>query len=446
MVPLNRRQFIEAASSITIVPRTVLGGVGYQAPSDTLAIAGIGVGGMGAADLKDMESERIVALCDVDWNNSAETFKRYPEAVRYKDYRVMLEKQKDIDAVVVATPDHMHAPISLAAMQAGKHVYTEKPLSHTIKEARILAQAAKQAGIATQMGTQGHAMEEARLLCEWIWDGAIGEIREVHAWTPHPVWPQGISRPTELPPIPEGLDWDLWLGVAPQRPYHPVYHPGKWRGWWDFGTGGLGDMGCHIFDPIVWALKLGPPTSVEASHSFFVPTGLNWDKEKNTESYPRASLVHYHFPARQEMPELTLHWYDGGLMPETPEELEADRKMGDTYGGVLYIGSKGKILTGSHGARALRLVPESAMQSYERPPKTLARSIGHRQEWIQACKGGETPGISFDKAGPLTETVLLGNVALRFNQKLYWDSENLEFTNLSEANTYIHKVYRENWG
>ena len=405
---VNRRQFITAASATSafmIVPRRVLGGPGYQAPSDTLNIAGIGVGGMGAADLEDMEGENIIALCDVDWGNAAKTFARYPDAKRYKDYRVMLEQQMDIDAVVVATPDHMHATISMAAIKAGKHVYTEKPLTHTIKEARLLAAAAREAGVATQMGTQGHAMEEARLLCEWIWDGAIGEIREIHAWTPHPVWPQGIPRPTEQPPVPAELDWNLWLGVAPERSYHPAYHPGQWRGWWDFGTGGLGDMGCHIFDPIVWAMKLEHPTSVEASHSYFIPEGLNWDKPKNPESYPRASLVHYNFPAREGMPELALHWYDGGLMPETPEELEPGRKMGDTYGGVLYVGSKGKILTGSHGARALRIIPESAMQAYERPAKTLPRSIGHRQEWIEACKGGKPAGINFDKAGPLTEIV-----------------------------------------
>ena len=444
----NRRQFLTttaAASAFMIVPRRVLGGPGFQAPSDTLNIAGIGVSGMGSADLKDMENENIVALCDVDWNYASKTFERYPNAKRYKDFRVMLEHQKDIDAVVVATPDHMHAPISMAAIQAGKHVYTEKPLTHTIKESRELAAAAKNAGVATQLGTQGHAMEEARLLCEWIWDGAIGEIREIHAWTPHPVWPQGISRPTETPPVPEQLDWDLWLGVAPERPYHPAYHPRMWRGWWDFGTGGLGDMGCHIFDPIVWALKLGHPTSVEASQSYFVPHGLNWDKPRNTESFPRATLVHYKFPEREGMPPVTLHWYDGGLMPETPEELEPGRKMGDTYGGVLYVGSKGKILTGSHGARAARIIPESAMQAYERPPKVLPRSIGHRDEWIRACKDGEPAGVNFDKAGPLTEIVLLGNVALRFDKKLTWDPESMTFPNAPEANAYVHKEYRQGW-
>ena len=448
MKEITRRRMLQGAavvSAFTVVPRHVLGGPGYQAPSDTLNIAGVGVGGMGAADLKELESQNIAALCDVDHDYAAKTFKRYPKAKVYKDFRVMLEKQKDIDAVVVATPDHMHAPISMAAIRAGKHVYTEKPLTHTIKEARLLAAAAREAGVATQMGTQGHAMEEARLLCEWIWDGAIGDVYEIHAFTPHPVWPQGLPRPTETPAVPDTLDWDLWLGVAPYRPYHPVYHPKQWRGWYDFGTGGLGDMGCHIFDPIVWAMKLGHPTSVEAGQSIFVPKGLNWDKPKNTDSFPQATLVHYRFPAREGMPPVTLHWYDGGLMPETPEELEPGRKMGDTYGGVLYVGTKGKILTGSHGARGCRIIPESKMAEYQRPPKTLPRSVGHHQEWINACKGGEPAGIHFDKAGPLTEIVLLGVLALRFDKKLYWDAESMTFPDTPEANEFVHKEYRSGW-
>lgn len=448
MKEVTRRQLLKGAavaSAFTIVPRRVLGGAGYQAPSDTLNIAGIGVGGMGGADMRELESQNIVALCDVDHGYAAPTFKRYPKAKLYKDFRVMLEKQKDIDAVVVGTPDHMHAPISMAAIRAGKHVYTEKPLTHTIKEARLLAAAAREAKVATQMGTQGHAMEDARLLCEWIWDGAIGDVYEIHAWTPHPVWPQGLPRPTDTPPVPDTLDWDLWLGVAPVRPYHPVYHPGQWRGWYDFGTGGLGDMGCHIFDPIAWAMKLGHPISVEASQAIFVPKGLNWDKPKNTDSFPQASMAHYRFPAREGMPPVSLHWYDGGLMPETPEELEVGRKMGDKYGGVLYVGTKGKILTGSHGANGVRIIPESKMMEYKRPPKTLPRSIGHHKEWINACKGGEPAGINYAKAGPLTEIVLLGVLALRFDKKLIWDAETMTFPNAPEANAFVHKEYRSGW-
>ena len=449
MSQLNRRQFLQAAtltfSSLMIVPRHVLGGKGFTAPSDKLNIAGIGVGGMGGHNIKEMQTQNIVALCDVDWEHARKTFELFPTAKRYKDFRKMLEQQKDIDAVVVSTPDHTHVVAAMAAIQHGKHVYCEKPLTYSVFEARQLTAAARQAKVATQMGTQGHAMESARLLCEWIWDGAIGPVREVHAWTPHPVWPQGIDRPTETPPVPETLDWDLWLGPAPHRPYHPAYLPALWRGWWDFGTGGLGDMGCHIFDPIFWALKLGHPTSVEASHSIFVREPMNWNKQRNTESFPQASIVHYRFPARGEMPPLKLTWYDGGLMPETPEELEEGRKMGDQFGGVLYIGDNGKILTGSHGANGVRIIPESKMNAYQKPAATLARSIGHREEWIEACKGGQPAGANFDYAGPLTEVVLLGNIALRTGKKLLWDGENMKFTNVPEANQYLHRKYRSGW-
>ncbi len=446
---VNRRSFLKtsaAASAFTIVPRYVLG-KGPKAPSDTLNIAGIGVGGMGAGDLKDeaIQSENVIALCDVDWQRAQDSFERFPNAKRYKDFRIMLDKEKDIDAVVVATPDHVHAVATMAALQRGKHVYCEKPLTYTVKEARLVTEEAKKQGVATQMGTQGHAMEEARLLCEWIWDGAIGDIREVHAWTPHPVWPQGIKRPAETPPVPDYIDWDLWLGPAPYRPYHPAYMPMTWRGWWDFGTGGLGDMGCHIFDPIFWALKLGHPTSVQGRCSIFVGEALNWNKKRNKESYPRASIVYYNFPARDDMPPVRLTWYDGGLMPETPEELEQGRQMGDQFGGVLYIGSKGKILTGSHGARGVRIIPESAMQAFERPPKTLPRSVGHRQEWVNACKGGEPAGMNFSKAGPLSEVVLLGNLGLRTDEKLYWNSEKIEITNKPELNEFLHRDYRKGW-
>ena len=449
MGKLKRREFLgastAAASSFMIAPRHVLGGTGYTAPSDKLNIAGIGVGGMGAGDLKDMQSENIVALCDVDWKQATQSFERFPNAKRYKDFRIMLEKQKDIEAVVVATPDHCHAVASMAALKLGKHVYCEKPLTYTVYEARALTEEARKAKVATQMGIQGHAAESARLLCEWIWDGAIGPIREIHAWTPHPVWPQGIDKPEDTPPVPDTLDWDLWLGPAPQRAYHPAYLPALWRGWWDFGTGGLGDMGCHIFDPINWAMKLGHPTSVEASSSIFVREGLNWDKVRNTESYPRASIVYYQFPERGDMPPLKLVWYDGGVMPATPEELEPGRTMGDRYGGVLYIGDKGKILTGSHGANGARIIPETKMQEYQRPAKTIPRSIGHRQEWIEACKGGKKTGANFDYSGPMTEMVLLGNIALRTGKKLKWDGPNMYITNELEANEFLHRPYRQGW-
>jgi hypothetical protein len=446
---MNRRTFfngsVAAASSFIILPRHVLGGQGHTAPSDKLNIAGIGIGGMGSADLQDMRTENIVALCDVDWRYAAQTFEAFPDAARYKDYRVMLDKQKDIDAVVVATPDHTHAVISMAAIKMGKHVYCEKPLTYSIQEARLLTQEAKKAKVATQMGIQGHATESIRLLCEWIWDGAIGPVREVHAFTPHPVWPQGVDRPADTPPVPETLDWDLWLGPAPERPYHPAYHPGVWRGWWDFGTGGLGDMGCHILDHTFWSMKLGHPTSVEASSSIFVSQSMNWNKERNKESYPQATIVRYRFPARGDMPPLKLVWYDGGLMPEWPDELEPGRRLGDQYGGAVYIGDKGKIVCGSHGANGLRIVPESRMLEYERPPKSIPRSPGHRQEWIAACKGGPPAAADFDYSGPLTELVLAGNIALRTDQRLEWDGENMKVTNHPELNQYVHREYRKGW-
>jgi len=449
MKKISRRKFLNlsaaAASGWMILPRHVLGGKQYVAPSDKLNVAGIGVGGQGGGDISQMKEENIVALCDVDWDRAARTFTKFPETKRYRDFRIMLDKQKDIDAVVIGTPDHVHAAATMAAIGLGKHVFCEKPLTHTIFEARTVTEAARRAGVATQMGNQGHAMESMRVLKEWIWDGAIGDITEVHAWTPHPVWPQGIGRPLETPPVPESLSWDLWLGPAPNRPYHPCYVPQKWRGWLDFGTGGLGDMGCHIFDHIVWSLKLGAPKSVEASYSEFVPDKMTWDKPKNTETYPRASIVTYEFPAREGFPPLSLTWYDGGLMPPHPEEIPQDLKMGDTYGGALYVGSRGKILCGSHGANGLRIWPEKRMEEYQRPPKTLPRSIGHYKEWIRACKGGEPAASNFDYAGPMTEIVLLGNVAVRAGAKLYWDSENMGFPNYPEADKFLHRTYREGW-
>ena len=448
MGSMNRRQFLRTAvvtAGVTIVPRRVLGGQGFIAPSDKLNIAGIGCGGQGGGDLSRMEKENIVALCDVDWEKAAKTFARHPNVPRYKDFRIMLEKQKDIDALTVGTPDHFHAVAALAAIQLGKHVFVEKPLAHSVQEVRVLAKAAAEAKVASQMGNQGHAMESIRLLCEWIWDGAIGNVTEVQAWTPHPVWPQGMGRPTETPLVPETLDWDVWLGPAPFRPFHPAYLPARWRGWLDFGTGGLGDMGCHIFDHIFWALKLGAPISVEASSSIFVPGTMNWDKPKNTETYPQASIVTFKFPAREDFPPLTLTWYDGGLMPPRPEELPPGTKMGDTYGGALYIGDKGKILTGSHGANGLRIIPEEKMQAYQRPPKTSPRSIGHYREWIAACKGGPPAGSNFDYAAPLTELVLLGCAAVRAGEKLSWDAANMRFPNFPAADQYLTKNYRAGW-
>jgi len=458
---ISRRDFIGGAAAavagFTIVPRHVLGGSGHTPPSEKLNIAGVGVGGMGASNIdalagysnKDgvvtMSGENIVALCDVDDDYAAKIFERYPKAKKYRDFRKMLEKQKDIDAVVVATPDHTHAVVAMAAMQMGKHVYVQKPLTYSVYEARMLTEAARKYKVATQMGNQGHSGEGPRLICEWIWDGAIGPVREVHTWTNRPVWPQGIGRPEDMPPVPETLDWDLWLGPAPYRPYHPAYLPFNWRAWLDFGTGALGDMACHIMDPSFWALKLGYPTGVEASHSYDVRE--MWKRVENKETYPRASIVRYKFPPRGDMPAVKLTWYDGGLLPPRPEELEPGRQLPES--GTIFIGDKGKIMCETYGGSP-RLIPETKMKEYKRPAETLPRITngveGHEQNWADACKGGEPACSNFDHSGPLTETVVMGNLAiLNPGKTLEWDGENMRVTNLPEANEYVHRQYREGW-
>jgi predicted dehydrogenase len=438
-----RRDFIGGAAAVaafTILPRRVLGGPGNVPPSEKLNIAGIGVGGRGADDLRELESQNIVALCDVDDVRAADTFKRYPNARKYKDFREMLDREdKNIDAVVVATPDHVHAVAAMAAIRRGKHVYCEKPLTHSVYEARVLAEAARKAGVATQMGNQGQAGEEVRIACETVWDGAIGQVREVHVWTDRPLnglnsvfWPQGVDRPKETPPIPDTLAWDLWLGPAPYRPYHPAYLSFTWRGWWDFGTGALGDMGCHEMDPVFRVLKLGHPTSVEACCTLV-----------NNETYPVASRVTYDFPARGDMAPVRVNWYDGGMKPPRPPEL--DEGVLWPTGGRLYVGDKGKMLD-------YRLIPESRAKEYGRPPRSLPRSPGHHAEWIAACKGGTPAGSNFDHAGLVAQVVLLGNIALRpalkekqTHVKLLWDGPNMTITNIPEANPYLRTDYREGW-
>jgi predicted dehydrogenase len=437
---ISRRQFIGAAAAFTIVPRYVLGGPRNIPPSEKVNIAGIGVGGRGASVLEGVQSQNIIALCDVDWQHAGGTFNRFPNARKYRDFRKMLEEEdKNIDAVTVATPDHIHAAASMMAIKMGKHVYCEKPLTHSVYEARKVAEAAREHRVATQMGNQGQASEETRLMSEYIWDGAIGPVREVHVWTDRPsqglfnvYWPQGVDMPKDEPPVPETLDWDLWLGPAPYRPYNPCYLPFVWRGWWDFGTGALGDIGCHSIDPVFRALKLGHPTSVEASCTLV-----------NKETYPVASMVRYEFPARGDMPPVKVTWYDGGLRPPRPEELEDGQEMGT--GGTLFIGDKGKML-------GYRLIPASRMKEYGKPPQKIARSPGHFEEWIGACKGGKPAGSNFDHAGLLAQVVLLGNVALRVElrekltrARLSWDGPNMKITNLPEANQFLQREYRKGW-
>jgi predicted dehydrogenase len=346
------------AAAFTIVPRQVLGGAGNVPPSEKLSIAAIGIGGRGAGDLDECRSENIVALCDVDEQHAGPVFKKYPNARKWTDFRKMLDEQKEIDAVVIATPDHLHAVVSMAAIQRGKHVYCEKPLAHCIWECRQVTLAARAAKVATQLGNQGQATEGNRLVSEIIWDGALGTVREVHAWCNRPISQRGIERPKDTPPVPPTLDWDLWLGPAKWRPYHPAYLPFRWRGWWDFGTGVLGDIGCHQLDPVFRALKLGYPTTVQACSS-----NMDEPAAVKDQTAPKASIVRYGFPAREGFPPLTLTWYDGGLMPPRPAELEEGRKFGEADDN-LFVGDKGKML-------GYRLIPEARMKEYGKPPQRI---------------------------------------------------------------------------
>ena len=357
----------------------------------------------------------------------------YKGCAAYQDFHEMLEKERGIDAVVISTPDHVHAVACMAAIKKRKHVYCEKPLTHSVYETRVVTEAARKAGVATQMGNHGHSGEGIRLTVEWIRDGAIGPVREVHGWSDvgGSSWADMEDRPEETPPVPETLDWDRWLGPAPYRPYHPAYAPYNWRGWWDFGTGGIGDMACHNLDPAFWALDLGYPSNVEASSS-----------RLSAETVPAGALYHFEFPARSDMPPVTMKWYDGGLMPPRPRELEEGRRMGGD--GIYFVGDEGVIMCGGWGGTP-RIIPESKMQAFKRPPRTIPRVPGHRPDWINACKGGNPATTNFNYAGPLTEMVLLGNVALRTRKKLYWDGPNMKAKNVPEADKYIRPKFRDGW-
>jgi predicted dehydrogenase len=429
---ISRRDFMGAAvtaAAFTIVPRSVMGGSRYIAPSEKLNIACIGIGGMGANDVKEVSSENIVALCDVDWKHAADTFKQYPSAKKYRDFRRMLEREdKNIDAVTVSTPDNIHAVAAMMAIKMDKHVYCQKPLAHDIFEVRQLTEAARKHNVTTQMGIQIHAEEAVKLVAEIIKSDLIGKVRKVDIWSGKN-WGGG-ERPTESEPVPETLDWDLWLGPAPWRPYHHTYLPGNWRRWWDFGTGTLGDMGCHIIDPVFWALDLAYPLSVEAHPAEF-----------NNETYPEATAVRWEFPARGELPPVTVTWYDGVNRPFLPKELEPGRKLPDQGG--LYYGEKGTILAPHMGGP--RLIPDSKMRGFQKPEPFLGRGINHYQEWIRGCKGGPKPTANFDYSGPLTETILLGNVAALAGEKLYWDGPNLKITNIPDANKHLKREYRKGW-
>ncbi len=458
----SRRTFLQkavTASAFTILPSNVLSGFGRVVPSEKTTLACVGVGGRGYQNLRTFlrfDELQIAAVCDVnresdgyiswDWEQGKETkisgreparhtvdeyyaeqrgSTQYSACRAYTDYRELLA-QEDIDAVMVATPDHTHAVITMAALKKRKHVFCEKPLTWSVREARLIAEEARRAGVATQLGNQGQATEEDRLTREIIADGAIGPVHEVQVaissrfWH----WPAMLNRPKDTPPVPDGLDWDLWLGPAAQRPYHPEYHPWTWRNWRDFGTGQLGDLGCHKLSTVFKALNLTHPIRVEASSTKMFP-----------DIYPLGVIARYEFPARDAMPPVILNWYDGGLKPPRPKELEPGRGMS----GIIYIGEKGKLM--GH-----QLIPDSKMKSYGQPPKRLPRSPGHFKEWVDGCRGGPQPGSNFvDHSGFLTETCLLGNAALRAGRPLDWDGPNMKITNNREANKYLHRDYRNGW-
>ncbi len=445
---MSRRSFINTSAitlaGFTIIPSHAVSGLGHVTPSDKLNIAGIGVGGKGKVNLANMAGQNIVALCDVDWDYAKGVFNTYPSAKRWKDFRKMLEQQKDIDAVMIATPDHTHAIQAMMAMQFGKHVYVQKPLTHTVWEARQLTEAARKYKVATQMGNEGHSQENVRKVTELLWNGIIGKVKEVYATTNRPIWPQGLERPIEQKAIPGHLDWDLFLGPAPHRPFHEAYHPWSWRAWWDFGTGALGDMGCHVMDVPFYAMKLKYPVKVQASSTVV-----------NTESAPQASRVEFKFPAREgvpglDMPELKLVWSDGGIMPPRPEELPAGIKMGDFGGMNLFIGTKGKIISGYYG-NEYKVLPYDL--DYKEPEKIIQRieksPLGgglHEMDWVRACKENPESRVeassNFEYAGPLTETVVMGNLAIRLQaleRELEWDGEKMEITNI-EANEKLKLI------
>jgi hypothetical protein len=518
---ISRRSFIAkaavTAAAATIVPRHVLGR-GHTPPSDMLNVAGVGVGGMGRTNLINLSDQNIVALCDVDWGYCDKGFERLdteitalqkriaeppppptpeqlamgmqvfnperakirvermqrlkdvhlPKLKRYGDYREMLDKQKDIDAVFVATPDHMHATIALAAMDLNKSVYVQKPLTWSVAEARQLAKRAKETKVATQMGNQGHSTDDARLVVEYVQSGAIGEVRELHIWTNRPLgfWPQGVPRPealkpdapqpgwsghdvnvrqsaslaAEATPMPEGLNWNLFLGVAPEVAYHPIYHPFNWRGWVDWGMGAIGDMGAHLIDHSMWALDLGYPTTIETISTPF-----------NGASYPLATQTYYEFPAREAttaraaMPPVKLTWYDGGLLPPKPVELPDNEQL-NKGGGALLVGTKGKLLHDTYGLRP-RLLPTSLHASVGKPLQKLARIPGedHEMNWVGAAKATTQASSPFEYAAKLTEVMLLGVVALRAGRKIEYDGAAMRVTNVAAANDFLQRAPRTGW-
>ncbi len=466
----SRRQFIRntaiIGSSFFIVPRHVMGR-GFIAPSDKLNIAGIGAGGKGASDLLEFAKSpyvNIVALCDVDDRQAVESRKKFSGASYYKDFREMLAKEKNnIDACSISTPDHTHAVATLAAMQLGKHVYTQKPLTHDIYEARILTQAAAKYKVVTQMGNQGSSGDGVRKAKEMYDAGLIGKVTEAHAWTNRPVWPQGVATPFGNFSVPSELDWNLWLGTAKNIDYNPAYLPFNWRGWWAFGTGALGDMACHIMDPIYRLLPIKYPNSAECSVATIWKE--MWNDKQNADACPPSSIIHLTYPRTDGKGTIKVSWHDGGLLPERPEELMPGEDFGNWDGGVLLIGTKGKMLMDCYGANP-RLLPTKLMKVTKMPAEKIKRvPEGHYLQWVNACiagHGNATTSSPFEFAGPFTESVLMGNLAIRSflmqnpnlkgwddkylgRKKLLWDAENMKVTNFDEANQFVKRNYADGW-
>ena len=432
---VNRRAFLKhSAAGAGLVILTGSAGIRAYAANNKLNTALIGAAGRGGVHLGPAAGENLIALCDVDEGRMAKALARAPAAKTYTDYRKLFDAHKDLNAVFVATPDHNHFPAAMRAVAGGAGVYVEKPLTYCIWEARTLTEFVRRKKVASQMGNQGHSGEGWRNLCEYIWAGAIGDVTEVHCTTDRPTgwWKQGIDRPPAKP-VPQGLNWECWIGPAPMREYHGNLHPGGWRGWLDFGAGALGDMGCHIMDGAVWALRLGEAKTVEVEAE---SSGVNG------ETFPAWSIVTYRFPARGSMPPVTLKWFDGGKRPPRPADLEPERK--EDFGSV-YLGTKGTMVAGTNGDGA-RIIPEVKRQATPRPEKTIPRSPkGHHGDFLEACRGGAPASSNFDYSGPLTEIVLLGNLAICLGRKIEYDVVAMKAKNCPEADALIRRPPRPGW-
>ena len=455
---VSRRGFVAAAAAPLIVPRHVLGGAGYQPPSETLTIAAVGIGGMGRHYLAGCKDERVVALCDLDHNLAAEVFERFPKAARYRDFREMFDKEaKNFDALIIGTPDHLHAILLMAALKMGKHIYCAKPITHTIGEARKVRKALLEADkLITKSSVQSSGTEPARSTTELLQSGVIGPVRELHVWCDHPVYPCSVVRPKEEETPPAGMDWDLWLGPAPFRPYHSAYHPWRWRPWWDFGAGTVGDMCCHTFHVYFNELDLRAPTAVYGCGSHRCEGTST--RVATPECQSHADIVTWEFPARGDLPPMQLHWYDGSMKPHRPVELDHSLPMPGS--GLLFVGEKGKLLTDYSGGnpfgndeggkpkRGLSggvLLPEERFRDVEQPPKTLRRVPEHYVEWTEACKSGERTVCPIEFGCEMTELGLLGALALRTGRLLEWDSNAMRVTNDEQANALVDPPYREGW-